>query len=106
MTLKAVVFPAPFGPMRPTISRSPTAMARSATAVRPPKRIVTPRVSSKAMLLPRRRRDRRAPPEHAPGELAAAHEPALAEQHDHHQHQREHHHAQAGPRLGDEEAEV
>jgi hypothetical protein len=44
--LKNVVLPAPLGPMRPTISPSWTCMLTSSTAVRPPKRIVTPLASS------------------------------------------------------------
>ena len=39
--LKKVVFPAPLGPISPTISPSCTCMLTSSTAVRPPKRIVT-----------------------------------------------------------------
>src|SRR5687768_9608915 len=39
MQLKAVVFPAPLGPMRPTISYSWTRMETSNNACRPPKRI-------------------------------------------------------------------
>src|SRR6266536_1007810 len=41
MTLKSVVLPAPFGPMMPTRSPSPTSKLTSRTAVRPPKRLVT-----------------------------------------------------------------
>ena len=36
MTLKAVVFPAPLGPMRATISPSLTTSSRSSTATTPP----------------------------------------------------------------------
>src|SRR3954466_4844957 len=39
MQLKHVVFPAPFGPMSPTISNSSTSTATSSRACRPPKRI-------------------------------------------------------------------
>src|SRR3954452_19197480 len=45
MQLKIVVFPAPFGPMRPTISNSPTRTLTSRSACRPPKRIDTAWVS-------------------------------------------------------------
>ena len=49
--LKKVVFPAPLGPMRPTISPSCTFMLTSSTAVRPPKRIVTP-LASRTIFVP------------------------------------------------------
>src|SRR3954454_5320441 len=45
MQLKIVVLPAPLGPIRPTISNSPTLMLTSRRACRPPKRIETPSVS-------------------------------------------------------------
>src|SRR5687767_7342671 len=41
----SVVLPAPFGPMRPTISPSRTARSTSSRAARPPKWTVTPRQS-------------------------------------------------------------
>ena len=44
-TLKKVVFPAPFGPMRPMIPPSGMTRSTSLTAVRPPKRFVTLRAS-------------------------------------------------------------
>src|SRR2546426_10177591 len=43
--LMVVVLPEPLGPMRPRISPSFTRRARSSTATRPPKRLVSPRVS-------------------------------------------------------------
>src|SRR3954470_18762255 len=46
MQLKAVVLPAPFGPMRPTISNSLTSRLTSCSACRPPKRIDRSRTSS------------------------------------------------------------
>src|SRR4051794_11193635 len=46
MQLKAVVLPAPFGPMRPTISNSLTVRVRSCRACRPPKRIDRSETSS------------------------------------------------------------
>src|SRR4051812_40872908 len=46
MQLKAVVLPAPFGPIRPTISHSSTLRLRPSTAVRPPKRMVSSLTSS------------------------------------------------------------
>lgn len=44
--LKKVVFPAPLGPMRPTISPLLTVRSTPRTAVSPPKRMVTPLASS------------------------------------------------------------
>ncbi|CAM5688113.1 hypothetical protein SGLAM104S_03389 [Streptomyces glaucescens] len=49
--LKKVVFPAPLGPMRPTISPVFTVRSTPRTAVRPLKRIVTPLASSTAVLV-------------------------------------------------------
>src|SRR3954454_10505805 len=46
MQLKAVVLPAPFGPISPTISHSSTERFRLSIAVRPPKRMVRLRTSS------------------------------------------------------------
>src|SRR4051794_20179508 len=46
MQLNAVVLPAPFGPISPTISQSLTARLRLSMAVRPPKRIVSSCTSS------------------------------------------------------------
>src|SRR4051812_20184296 len=46
MQLKAVVLPAPFGPINPTISHSLTARLSPSTAVSPPNRIVRSRTSS------------------------------------------------------------
>ena len=43
MQLKAVVLPEPFGPMRPRISPSPTSNEIAFSAVKPPKRFVSPR---------------------------------------------------------------
>jgi hypothetical protein len=40
--LKIVVFPAPLGPMRPSSSSGRTSTLKLETAVRPPKRMVTP----------------------------------------------------------------
>src|SRR3954467_8097525 len=45
MQLKIVVLPAPLGPMSPTISNSPTLTLTSRSAWRPPKRMLTSRVS-------------------------------------------------------------
>src|SRR3954451_22091839 len=45
MQLKIVVLPAPLGPMRPTISTSPTRRLTSLRARRPPKRMETRSVS-------------------------------------------------------------
>src|SRR5258707_15893609 len=46
MKLNNVVFPAPFGPIKPMISPWPMDRLTSRTAVRPPKRLVTERTSS------------------------------------------------------------
>src|SRR5436190_2449598 len=46
MQLNAVVLPAPFGPIRPTISHWSTRRSSPSTAVRPPKRMVRSRTSS------------------------------------------------------------
>src|ERR1051325_952007 len=48
--LKIVVLPAPFGPIRPTSSCCSIVRLKSATAVRPPKRMVTPRASSSGIV--------------------------------------------------------
>src|SRR3954454_11347611 len=45
MQLKIVVLPAPLGPIRPTISNSPTRTLTSRSACSPPKRMDTPSVS-------------------------------------------------------------
>src|SRR4051794_39288799 len=55
MQLNAVVFPAPFGPMRPTISHSLMRIDRSSSARRPPKWIERSRTSSTDMRAPRLR---------------------------------------------------
>src|SRR5580765_8015176 len=62
--LKQVVLPAPFGPIRPTISPLSTLSSTSLTAARPPKNRVSPRVSRSATKSGRRarRRRRRGPP--------------------------------------------
>src|SRR6516164_1722681 len=44
--LKIVLFPDPFGPIRPRISPSPTANETSLTAVKPPNRLKSPVTSS------------------------------------------------------------
>ena len=41
MTLKSVVFPAPFGPIRPWISPTATSRSTASSAWRPPKRTET-----------------------------------------------------------------
>src|SRR6478672_3372854 len=46
MQLNAVVFPAPLGPIRPTISNSLTSRLTSCSACSPPKRIDRSRTSS------------------------------------------------------------
>src|SRR4051794_32923596 len=49
MQLKIVVLPAPFGPIKPTISNSSTFNETSDRACRPPKRIDTPAASRTGM---------------------------------------------------------
>src|ERR1044072_5557046 len=46
MMLNVVVFPAPLGPMTPTISHSPACSVTFLAACTPPKRIEQPRTSS------------------------------------------------------------
>ena len=55
IALKSVVFPAPLGPISPMKPPSGTSTVASSTAVRPPKRIVTPSATSVLTLGPRRR---------------------------------------------------
>src|SRR4051794_32813442 len=52
ITLNAVVLPAPFGPISPTISPSPTSNETSSSATIPPKRRVTCFTSSSAIGVP------------------------------------------------------
>src|SRR5437762_3164044 len=90
--LKIVVFPAPFGPINPASSCCSTARLKSATAVRPPKRIVTPRASSSgivALLLRRRVLPLR---KHLP-QLAASEESLRPREHQHDQRKRVDDHA-------------
>ena len=49
MQLKIVLLPDPFGPMRPRISPSETSNDTSLTAVKPPKRLVSPETLNIAM---------------------------------------------------------
>ena len=51
-----VVLPAPFGPIRPTISLRPTSKLTLFTAVRPPKRLVRPSTLKNGVLMLRRAR--------------------------------------------------
>src|ERR1051325_3154885 len=51
MTLKSVVLPAPFGPMRPVIVPGCTEKRASFTAVMPPKRTVMPSTWSRGTLV-------------------------------------------------------
>src|SRR5579884_4405619 len=83
MTLNSVVLPAPFGPMMPTSSFSPTCRSTSRSAVSPPNRLVT-LVSSSSNLLSLRRRGRaRPPPAEALRQLDG--QPPRHEAHDDHQ---------------------
>jgi hypothetical protein len=56
MQLTKVVLPAPFGPMRPTISPGATSSAIVLTATTPPKRIVTSLAASATRSPPLRSR--------------------------------------------------
>ena len=49
--LNSVDLPAPFGPIRPTISPRPTEIETSLLAIRPPKRCQTPRVSRRGVVI-------------------------------------------------------
>src|SRR5262245_25081335 len=49
ITLKSVVLPAPFGPMRPVTAPSDAVRSTPSSAVLPPNRTVTPRTSSSAL---------------------------------------------------------
>ncbi len=49
MTLNAVVFPAPFGPIRPEMCPSSTSNDTPSKATMPPKRSVTSRTESRAI---------------------------------------------------------
>src|SRR5437899_10828471 len=98
--LKIVVFPAPFGPINPTSSCGSTVRLKSATAVRPPKRIVTPRASSSgivALLLRHRVLPLR---QHLP-QLAATEEPLRPCEHQYDQRQRVDDHARILVGVGD-----
>src|ERR1051326_179743 len=90
--LKIVVFPAPFGPIRPTSSCGSMARLKSVTAVRPPKRIVTPRASSSGIVAPFLRRRVLALRQHLP-QLAAAEESLRPREHQHDQRDRVDDHA-------------
>src|SRR3990170_3684727 len=53
MQLKTVVLPAPFGPMRPTISPRPTVISTASKALRPPKfMVIFVRFSTISILCP------------------------------------------------------
>ena len=51
MRRSSVVLPAPFGPIRPTISSRPIEKLTSFTAVRPPKRLVRRSTAKNALLI-------------------------------------------------------
>src|ERR1700737_1729515 len=52
MMSNRVVFPAPFGPMRPQTSPASTSMLTWSSAVRPPKRLLTSRTASAGRAMP------------------------------------------------------
>src|SRR5258708_19481561 len=76
--LKHVVLPAPFGPMRPTISPSSTVRPTWLTAASPPKCFVRLRVSRRGI------RARRAPPESR--QLPGQHDETARQEQDGRQH--------------------
>src|SRR5438552_10442557 len=51
MQLTSVLLPEPFGPMRPTRSPGRTRKSTPSSAVKPPKRLVTPRTSRRGSLI-------------------------------------------------------
>src|SRR5436305_11739351 len=53
IALISVVLPEPFGPIRPTISSSPTAKSTRSSATTPPKRQVRPAQARSGVLIPR-----------------------------------------------------
>ncbi len=116
MTLNAVVFPAPLGPMRPTISFFPISILRSETAVRPPNFMTTPWVDSiisgipsslaRANLPSQPGEDRPSVPQHIPGKFLAPHQPPLAENDNDHEHKREDDHPQTRQSRGPKEYKV
>src|SRR6267142_631267 len=79
--LKAVLLPAPLGPMRPWIEPGATVMERSATACRPPKRRETPRSSRSKAGSCGCRRPRTHSAEQATGRAGKRHEPLRREEH-------------------------
>src|SRR5919106_4302103 len=91
-TLKTVVFPAPFGPIKPYSASGGIVMFSDLTAVRPPNRIVTLRTESSG------RSAKDGPfflrPQPGPGELAAPEQTLRAEDHQQYQRERVNHHPQ------------
>src|SRR5688500_3778452 len=79
-TLNTVVLPAPFGPIRPYNDSGGTVMFSDFTAVRPPNRIVTLRVTRRGALAKHRPPFRRTQP--CPRELAAAQQTLRPENHE------------------------
>src|ERR1043165_8506394 len=73
MQLKSVVFPAPFGPMRPTISPAFTSNETPAFAASPPKNLLTFRISKRAFAPLAGRRWRAAPDEGHDSAVIAPH---------------------------------
>src|SRR5206468_8913912 len=86
--LKQVVLPAPFGPIRPTISPLSTVRSTRLTAASPPKSRVSSRVSRSATKSGRRaRRGRRGgPPRSERGELAGQGDETAREEENRQQH--------------------
>src|SRR2546430_4987277 len=86
--LKEVVLPAPFGPIRPTISPLSTVRSTPLTAASPPKSRVRSRVSRSGTKSGRRtRRGRRGgPPPHELGELPGQRDEPAGQEEDRQQH--------------------
>src|SRR5512138_1110478 len=96
ITLKAVVLPAPLGPMSPTSSPGNTDSRNPSRALSPPNARVTPSTASSGIgALPassRARGDRPFERREEPPELAHPHDPARAEDHQEDEHERHENH--------------
>src|SRR5918996_727395 len=85
--LKTVLFPAPFGPIRPWIVRGATVMESPVTASSPPKRLLTSRNSRSNTCSDRRPGIRAAAPcERACEATGQRHQPFRSHQHNDHEH--------------------
>src|SRR3989442_5984058 len=84
--LKTVLFPAPFGPIRPWIVRGATVMEGRVTACRPPKRLLTPRRSRSNARSYRPGLGAATPVERARDAARQRHQPLREHEHDDHEH--------------------